>query len=56
MSYLRTATYREREREWRERAANLNPGRERDACITLADGYQKLIELVERIELDTGGC
>jgi hypothetical protein len=43
-------TYREREKKWREQAANLSPGAERDACLTLAQGYANLITILERLE------
>ncbi len=52
MSYLKLAVYHEREREWRKRAATLEPGAERDACIALADGYYHLTELISQIEGD----
>jgi hypothetical protein len=39
--------YRERAKEWRDKAASLPEGRERDACVTLAEGYEKLAEIIE---------
>lgn len=54
LPYLKLATYQEREREWRERAATLEPGAERDACIALADGYRDLVSLIERVESNGG--
>jgi hypothetical protein len=54
MAYLKIAMYAEREREWRERAASLEPGPERDACLLLADGYRDLMKLIERISDGTG--
>jgi hypothetical protein len=48
MSYLGEATYEERERSWRERAAGLPAGPERDTCTALADGYAHLVELIKR--------
>jgi hypothetical protein len=51
MSYLNTATYRERERQWQEQAAELPPGRDRDACLALAGGYRNLIAILERLEI-----
>ena len=39
--------YRERAKEWRDRAASLPEGRERDACVTIAEGYEKLVEIIE---------
>jgi hypothetical protein len=41
-------TYRERSRQWREKADSLPPGRERDACVALAEGYAGLAKLIER--------
>ncbi len=52
MPYLKLAVYQEREREWRERAASLELGKERDACQALADGYQHLANLIIRVESD----
>jgi hypothetical protein len=45
-------TYRERSRQWREKADSLPPGREHDACVTLAEGYAGLAELIEKSGLD----
>ena len=39
--------YRERAKEWRDRAASLPEGRERDACVTIAEGYIRLAEIIE---------
>jgi hypothetical protein len=39
--------YKERAKEWRDRAASLPEGRERDACVTIAEGYEKLVEIIE---------
>ena len=39
--------YRQRAKEWRDRAASLPEGRERDACVTIAEGYEKLVEIIE---------
>ena len=39
--------YKERAKAWRDKAASLPEGRERDACVTLAEGYEKLVELIE---------
>ena len=36
------ATYRERAKKWREEAETLPPGKERDACMVLAEGYANL--------------
>ena len=39
--------YRERAVRWRQEAENLTEGKERDACIRLAEGYEHLAELIE---------
>ncbi len=52
MSYLDRATYVDRERSWRDQAARLPAGSERDACNVLADGYAHLIRLLERLEAE----
>jgi hypothetical protein len=39
--------YRNRATAWLQKAETLPAGRERDACLTLADGYTKLAELLE---------
>ena len=39
--------YKQRAKEWRDRAASLPEGRERDACVTIAEGYEKLVEIIE---------
>jgi hypothetical protein len=39
--------YRNRATAWLQKAEILPAGRERDACLTLADGYTKLAELLE---------
>ena len=54
MAYLKLATYQEREKEWRERAANAKPGPDQDACLALADGYRDLIKFIERVDGGTG--
>jgi hypothetical protein len=41
-------TYRERERRWRAAADKLPEGCERDVCLTLAEGYAHLAELIDR--------
>ena len=38
--------YRERAEQWREAAAGLPPGKERDACLALSEGYERLAELI----------
>jgi hypothetical protein len=52
MPYLDVAIYREREKQWRESAADLSPGPERDACIALAERYAKLVAILERLGQD----
>jgi hypothetical protein len=52
MPYFREATYRDKEQSWREKADNLSPGAERDACMKLADGYAALLLLLERLDKD----
>ena len=49
MSYLDANTYQEREQQWRDQAATLSPGPERDACLALADGYANLAAILERL-------
>jgi hypothetical protein len=39
--------YRERAKEWRDRAASLPEGHDRDAYVTIAEGYEKLVEIIE---------
>ena len=40
--------YKERAKAWRDRAASLPEGSpERDACVMLAEGYEKLAALIE---------
>jgi hypothetical protein len=39
--------YLNRATAWLQKAETLPAGRERDACLTLADGYTKLAELLE---------
>ena len=50
MSYLNAATYREREKRWREQAAELPPGPDRDGCLALASGYGALIAILDRLD------
>jgi hypothetical protein len=45
--------YRERAEKWREEAEALPPGKERDACIGLAEGYANLAALIEKAN---NGC
>ena len=40
--------YKERAKEWRDRAASLPEGSpERDACVILAEGYERLAKIIE---------
>jgi hypothetical protein len=50
MPDLEAITYREREKRWREEANSKPNGAERDACLSLANGYANLISIIERIE------
>jgi hypothetical protein len=52
MSKMDEARYRERERSWRIKAAELSPGFDRDSCTALADGYAHLIMLLQRLNAD----
>lgn len=49
MSYLNTAAYRERETQWRQQAAALPPGDDRDACLALARGYGDLVAILGQL-------
>ena len=40
-------TYRERAWQWQAKAERLPRGEERDTCLTLAEGYNRLAELIE---------
>jgi hypothetical protein len=39
--------YRARAKRWRDEADALPPGKEREACITIADGYANLAVLID---------
>ena len=39
--------YRKRAKEWRDKAASLPEGRARDSCVTIAEGYEGLAEIIE---------
>ena len=40
--------YKERAKVWRDKAASLPDGSpERDACVVLAEGYERLAEIIE---------
>jgi hypothetical protein len=39
--------YRERAEKWRKEAEALPPGKEREACVVLAEGYANLAALIE---------
>jgi hypothetical protein len=40
--------YRERAQRWLAEADKMPPGKTREACITTADGYSNLADLIER--------
>jgi hypothetical protein len=46
MAYLDAETYRAREAQWREQAADLAPSREQQVCLALAEGYADLVMLL----------
>jgi hypothetical protein len=54
--YLKIATYRDRERKWREEAAQGAEGISRQACLELADGYAHLVAILERLAEPDGGA
>jgi hypothetical protein len=39
--------YRERAKEWRDKAASHPAGDQRNSCVSIAEGYERLIELIE---------
>ena len=39
--------YRQRAEQWRKKAASLGEGRERRECLTIADGYARLADLID---------
>jgi hypothetical protein len=39
--------YRQRAEEWQKKAESLGEGKERTACLTIAEGYARLAELIE---------
>lgn len=41
-------TYRAREKQWLAKADALPPGDERATCMTLAEGYAHLADLIEK--------
>jgi hypothetical protein len=41
-------TYRERAKQWQAAVDKLPGGRERNACLTLAEGYARLAELIDK--------
>jgi hypothetical protein len=55
MEHSRLATYRERERKWREEAAKRVDGG-RDDCLELADGYAHLVATLERLGRPDGAA
>ena len=44
------AVYRQRAKDWQEKAEALSPGNERDTCLTIATGYARLATLIEEFE------
>jgi hypothetical protein len=38
--------YRERAKQWRDRAASVPEGPQRDAYVAIAEGYEKLAETI----------
>jgi hypothetical protein len=46
-------TYRVRAKEWRDKAEALPPGKEREACLVLANGYASLAAQIEASGLDS---
>lgn len=42
------APYWERARKWREQAEAMSPGKEREACLALAERYANLAAIIER--------
>jgi hypothetical protein len=44
------AIYRQRARDWQEKADTLSPGKERDTCLTIAEGYARLAALIDESE------
>jgi hypothetical protein len=42
--------YRQRADEWQEKANALSPGKERDTCLTIAQGYARLAALIDESE------
>jgi len=39
--------YRQRAEEWQKKAESLGDDKERTACLTIAEGYARLAELIE---------
>ena len=48
MPFLDAMIYRKRAAQWREHAAQMPAGADRDASLELAEGYARLVELIER--------
>ena len=46
--------YRTRRKRWQDAADALPPGKERDQCLVLAHGYDKLIRLIQMEDAQTG--
>lgn len=46
--------YRERAKQWRDAAhGKLSPGETREAYLTLAEGYDRLADIIERVGIVT---
>jgi hypothetical protein len=43
-------TYRERARRWQTEADGLPAGRQREACMALAEGYTHLVQIIEEMQ------
>ena len=53
--------YRQRAEEWQKKAESLGEGKERTACLTIAEGYARLAETIENRSRQysstrSGGC
>jgi hypothetical protein len=44
---LNVDRYREREQHWRDEAWRFPPGYDRDASLAMADGYARLVAIIE---------
>jgi hypothetical protein len=48
-------TYRERARRWQAEADRFPPGKQREACLMLAEGYTQLLEIIEEMQQRQSG-